>query len=184
MGWLHVSNSGKGVCINKLGFNEYYEIPQINIDPFQDIIDNYFKTSCLKNEISKGLNRLIAIGYEATDYHGYARPEAEDLTNKIIEDLEDYEIKQYVLKGIGVLFSLYLSLPIDSFICTSDYNGDAMLYCNVLAPFDDEHSGLSNLSENMYLHKLKEFFRKLMSEEYFTSIEALEIEICEEYVKD
>lgn len=173
MGWLHVTDSGKGIILTTMtkdtlhldGLIPNYEYLQKYLKHFSDV------------EFAKCKSSYERLGYISSCLYAYRGEVSYD---EVLKDIE-YDYDYILYEGLSVLYEYKYGYPFGSFRSCSDYNGDKMFYCNIKYPLKDYNSKISTLTEATYLSELKDFFYSLTEDDYYNNVQ---LDFCEEYIKE
>ena len=80
-----------------------------------------------------------------------------------------------------LLFCYRYGYPFGCFKGISDYDDNIMFFCNLQFPPKQYNKKLSELTEEVFIKELREFFSDFLDDDYYKTVE---LEICEEYIKE
>lgn len=192
MGYYHVNDTGKGIYIKRFDtINKNYKLPPL------DYIKSYLKReygSCDKDlSMLSGMNlyhQIVYIGMNKYLFSYLAKPIIQETDNnqsfcKSFSDAFDRRYSAYFDKVAANTFELLFchrfGYPFGCFKGISDYDGNIMFFCNLQFPPEKYNKKLSELTEDVFIAELREFFSDFLDDDYYKTVE---LEICEEYIKE
>lgn len=172
MGRLEVINRG-------YGFQFYY-----NWGEFMDFHwENVLPKDLSVYNVPDGLEdwqKACCVGYTAKRLE-YCRKQDPDID---FDDIEDFEVKDYLIAALGICFEEMYELPKDSISSLEDYNGDDMFFLNVQWPPEEYNETLAQLTQESFLGKINDFLNKLAGNDSGEPrVFYDELQLCEEYDK-
>lgn len=176
MGWYHVNRIGKGICLGNVDEIRYNEDFIAKHTPAKDEALK-LKQRDIRDEELEGYEawplykKWMAITQSAWSFHREVNNEgccAKD-ASQIFSDALHY------------IFEMCYGYPLNSFFSTHDYDGNAMIFCDMLWPPKTYDESLATLTEEKLQAQLREFLVEITGDSQYASFP---LRICEEYIKE
>lgn len=186
MGYYHVNGSGKGIILQNFDkVNKDYKLPPL------DYLRKYFDKPYYRDEINFEWLSEMDI-YHQLAYLSLNSFQRSLLMNRLPEktskafcemydELYSDEFDSEVPDLFECLFCYRYGYPFDCFKGVSDYDGNIMFYCCVQYPLEEYNKNFAELTEDVFIKQLREFFADLLDDEYYKTVE---LSLCEEYIKE
>jgi len=186
MGYYHINDTGKGVIIKDFdNISKDYKMPPI------DYIKEYFESK--RGIGKKNLEWLASMDV----YHQLAYLAQNDyrlsyIVSNLNEKTPEAFCKKYdesysddfssdAANIFECLFCYRFGYPFGYFKGISDYDGTIMFFCNAKYPPKTYNKKFGELTEAIFIKELREFFYELFKDDYYKTVE---LELCEEYIKE
>ena len=91
------------------------------------------------------------------------------------------ESSQIYSDALHYIFEKCYGYPLNSFFSTHDYDGNAMIFCDVLWPSKEYHEALAAMTEEKLQTQLREFLVEVTGDSKYASFP---LRVCEEYIKE
>ena len=178
MGLIRVLDSGKGVYLEKCSRKfEDMGNGSLSFEAYEKEIEEMLEECQPKPEIIGELSlsdKLLVWSEQKSVRH--SKKFSKEYLDK---NFSCYEKEYMYLEAIAEIFRRKYGYPKKTFRCVSDYDGDKMFYCCASFPLPEDSGALLQLTEEKYKAQLEELIGNLTGE----NIE-VELEICEEYIKE
>ena len=194
MGYYHVNDTWKGIYIKSFDtINKNYELPPL------DYIKSYLEWK--DDDCDRDLSVLPEMDiYHQIAYLGLDDYDFSECVPYIMKDKKAENPKtfcKYFCEEYDKNYSMYFSneaanifellfcyrygYPFGCFKGISDYDDNIMFFCNLQFPPKQYNKKLSELTEEVFIKELREFFSDFLDDDYYKTVE---LEICEEYIKE
>ena len=187
MGWIHSIDKGYGMYLNKLSMKEIFNnCENLKLKLNTSTIRKIYPELNIKLGKFSYKEKVLLLGmgkYNPYSWYDYNIHSVNDITPEYIQtDIvnDDYWFDIVVCDSLSLLFCIKYNYPYDAFKSLTDYNNDTMLFCNATFPIKKGHESLINLTEEVYIKQLNEFFGLLVSK--WKNIDKLDL--CEEFIKE
>ncbi len=182
MGWLHVAKTGKGVT---LGYDEAVPMSEAGIAKYvlsKKDAENIVGKELPHYEELTPLHKAMVVSRDRNTYRwSLEMHDPAEYTDWDFDGISEDDAKSLFIGSLSVLFEHHYGYPSASFRSVSDYNGTAMLYCDVAWPPEEYNQALANMTENSLIQQLREFVVDVTGKNMY---QQLDLEICEEYIKE
>lgn len=91
------------------------------------------------------------------------------------------ESSQIYSDALHYIFEECYGYPLNSFFSTHDYDGNAMIFCDVLWPPKEYNEALAAMTEEKLQAQLREFLVEVTGDSKYASFP---LRVCEEYIKE
>lgn len=170
MGWYHVERKGKGICLGnecKIVFEEERLVPYLLSKAEAMPIIKLPEKEAEDYDEWPVLRKLASLDEYCADCIN---------EQYFFEDHRNY----IIAKSMHYCFEKHYGYPFDSFVSLSDYNGDIMIFSNLMWPPKNYNQRLAELTEEKFEKQLQEFLEDITGNPLYAHYP---LEICEEYQK-
>lgn len=176
MGWYHVNRIGKGICLGNVDEVHYNEDFIAKHTPTKDEALE-LKQRDIRDDELEGYEtwplykKWMAITQDVWSFHREVNNTGccADESSQIYSDALHY------------IFEKCYGYPLNSFFSTHDYDGNAMIFCDVLWPPKEYHEALAAMTEEKLQAQLREFLVEVTGDSKYASFP---LRVCEEYIKE
>lgn len=194
MGYYHVNETGKGINIKNFdNINQNYKLPPL------DYIKSYLEWkdgSCEKDlSLLPEMDIYHQIAYLGLDDYDFSeiipcikkniQGKHQQILGKDFCEEYDENYSMYFSNEAANVFELLFcyryGYPFGCFKGVSDYDDNIMFFCNLQFPPKEYNKKLLELTEEVFIKELREFFSDFLDDDYYKTVE---LEICEEYIKE
>ena len=193
MGYYHINDTGKGINIKDFdSINLNYKLPPL------DYIKSYleWKDGSCQRELSvlSEMDLYHQIAYLGIDDYDFSeiisviKKKQEEGTATFAKCFSEEFDENYgayfsdiAANTFEIFFCFRYGYPFGCFKGISDYDNNIMFFCNLQFPPKKYNKKLSELTESIFIKELREFFSDLLDDNYYKTVE---LEICEEYIKE
>lgn len=182
MGWLHVDKTGKGVTF---GYDEAVPMSEAGIAKYvlsKEEAESILGKALPHYEELTPLHKAMVVSRDRNTYRwSLEMHDPAEYTDEDFDGISEDDAKSLFIGALSVLFEHYCGYPSGSFRSVVDYNMTAMLYCDVAWPPKDYNIALANMTEDNLIKQLREFIVDVTGD---STYKQLDLEICEEYIKE